>query len=52
MNPKIISRVAMFFAITPLLLLQPALAQDASSESQVSAAEADNALNRLSFGQW
>ncbi len=52
MNPKIISRIATFLAITPLFLLQPLLAQDASSESQVSAAEADNALNRLSFGQW
>ena len=52
MKNKIIHSVAMLVAIAPLCLLQSSMAQDAASESQVSAAEADSALNRLSFGQW
>ena len=52
MKNKIIHSVAMLVAVAPLCLLQSSMAQDAASESQVSAAEADSALNRLSFGQW
>ena len=52
MNNKIIHSVAILVAIVPLFLLQSSMAQEAASETQVTAAEADSALNRLSFGQW
>ena len=52
MNAKIINKVATLFAIAPLLFLQSSLAQEVASESQVAAAEADSAFNRLSFNQW
>ena len=52
MNAKIINQCATLVALASLFLLQPVQAQDAVSESQISAAEADKALDRLSFGQW
>lgn len=52
MNAKFCRTVAPLLTLGMLALAQPALAQDAGSESQVSSAEADNALNRLSFAQW
>ena len=52
MNAKIINQCATLLALASLFLLQPVQAQDAVSESQISAAEADKALDRLSFGQW
>ena len=52
MNTKTINKIATLFAIVPLFLLQSSLAQEVASESQVAAAEADSALNRLSFSQW
>lgn len=42
----------MLVAIVPLFLFKSSLAQEVASESQVAAAEADSALNRLSFSQW
>ncbi len=52
MNAKTINRVAMLAAIAPIFFFQSSLAQEVASESQVAAAEADSALNRLSFSQW
>ena len=52
MKTKTIIRIATLLAIAPFVLLQSSMAQELASESQVAAAEADSALNRLSFSQW
>ena len=52
------SAIAHYVALPSLMVMvitglaQPVLAQDVGSETQVSAAESDNTLNRLSFRQW
>lgn len=52
------SAIAHYLALPSLMVMvitglaQTVLAQDVASETQVSAAEADNTLNRLSFRQW
>ncbi len=52
MKAEIMKAAPVLLMTSMLTVLQPALAQEMATEAQVAAAEADSALNRLSFSQW
>lgn len=52
MKAEIMKAAPVLLMTSMLTVLQPALAQQMATEAQVAAAEADSALNRLSFSQW